>query len=308
MCGIAGIISPDHSRIQQHRLQNMANVLEHRGPDGEGFWINTQQTIGFAHRRLAIIDLSDAANQPLHYLHYTIIFNGEIYNYKELKETLQQKGYHFKTSSDTEIIPAAFDNWGINCLDHFDGMFAFALWNENQKQLILARDRFGEKPLYYHADYAQRGRFQQFIFASEMKALWAVGVPKHLEGTLMLNYLTLGYVQNPIKKTATFYSNILSLPAGHYLTVTPSEGSVQMKRWYKFETMVSEVLGSSSAYIENFHDLFIKSVEKRLRSDVSIGTSLSGGVDSSCIIAAINSLKDVTNNGNILVLLPPFWF
>src|SRR6187551_885811 len=109
MCGIAGIISPNHSLIQQHRLQSMANALHHRGPDGEGFWINAQQTIGLAHRRLAIIDLSDAAAQPLHYLHYTIIFNGEIYNYTELKETLQQKGYHFKTASDTEVIPAAYD-------------------------------------------------------------------------------------------------------------------------------------------------------------------------------------------------------
>jgi len=153
MCGIAGIISPNSLLVQQQRLQCMADVLQHRGPDGEGFWTNAQQTVGFAHRRLAIIDLGTAAAQPMHYLHYTIIFNGEIYNYKELKIELQKKGYVFKTVSDTEVIPAAYDCWGIECFNKFDGMFAFALWNEQLQQLILTRDRFGEKPLYYHADY-----------------------------------------------------------------------------------------------------------------------------------------------------------
>lgn len=293
MCGIAGIISPNNQLLQQARLRGMGDALKHRGPDGEGFWINPEQTIGLAHRRLAIIDLSDAANQPMQYLHYTIIFNGEIYNYKKVKEALQQKGYRFTTASDTEVIPAAYDCWGIHCLDYFDGMFAFALWDESQQRLILARDRFGEKPLYYYADYASRGRFDQFLFASEMKALWAVGVPKNLEGTMMLNYLTLGYIQNPIKKTATFYSNILSLPPGCYLTISPNEGRVQMKRWYKFETAVSVAATASDTYIETFRSLFLQSVESRLNSDVNIGTSLSGGLDSSAIIAAIHALKDV---------------
>ncbi|MEP6844432.1 MAG: asparagine synthase (glutamine-hydrolyzing) [Panacibacter sp.] len=296
MCGIAGIISSNSSFVQQQQLQCMADVLIHRGPNGDGFWINMQQTVGFAHRRLAIIDLSNEAAQPMHFLHYTIIFNGEIYNYKELKEDLSGKGYVFKTASDTEVIPAAYDCWGIDFLDHFDGMFAFALWNEKEQNLLLARDRFGEKPLYYHADYTQRGRFAQFIFASEMKALWAVGVPKNLEGTSMLNYLTLGYTQNPIKKTATFYSNILSLPPGHYLTVTPNEGRVQMKRWYKFQTTISDGSISSDTYIETFRDLLLQSVERRLRSDVSIGTSLSGGLDSSSIIAAIAGVKDLNKH------------
>src|SRR5437870_2099685 len=196
MCGIAGIISQNRSVVQQQRLQLMADTLQHRGPDAEGFWMNEQQTVGFAHRRLAIIDLSDAAAQPLHYLHYTIIFNGEIYNYKELRQTLQEKGYHFATASDTEIIPAAYDCWGKDCLNYFDGMFAFALWNNKEQELFIARDRFGEKPLYYYADFKQRGRFEQFVFASEMKALWQIGVPKNLEGTMMLNYLALGYTQN----------------------------------------------------------------------------------------------------------------
>jgi len=293
MCGIAGIISTNSSLVQQQRLQLMADALKHRGPQGEGFWINAQRTLGFAHRRLAVIDLSNAAAQPLHYLHYTIIFNGEIYNYKELRETLQQKGYSFATHSDTEVIPAAYNCWGIACLDHFDGMFAFALWDDKEQQLLIARDRFGEKPLYYHADYIKRGKFQQFVFASEMKALWRIGIPKNLEGTMMLNYLTLGYTQNPIKKTATFFSNILSLPAGYYLMVSPNTGRVQMKRWYKFET-AAQAGKTTEDLIEIFYKLFTESAERRLRSDVNIGTSLSGGLDSSAVVAAIHAAKDKT--------------
>ncbi len=192
----------------------MADALRHRGPASEGFWKNDDNTVGFAHRRLCILDLSEEAAQPFHYLHYTLVFNGEIYNYIELKEELSKQGYHFSTASDTEVIPAAYDCWGEDCLHHFDGMFVFALFNAKQKTLFIARDRFGEKPFYYYPVYAERGQFQQVIFASEIKALLAAGVSKNLNGTMMLNYIALGYVQNPIQKTATFYNDILSLPPG----------------------------------------------------------------------------------------------
>ena len=232
MCGIAGIISPHSEFIQQHRLQQMADALQHRGPDGEGFWINDDCNVGFAHRRLSIIDLSENGSQPFHYLHYTLVYNGEIYNYIELRNELKQKGYSFHTNTDTEIIPAAYDCWGKDCLNRFDGMFAFALFNKKENEIFIARDRFGEKPLYYFADYKMRGKFEQFLFASEMKALWKAAVPKHLSGMMLLNFLTLGYVQNPLKKSETFYTNILSLPPGHYLSVYPKEGKVRMKKWY----------------------------------------------------------------------------
>jgi asparagine synthase (glutamine-hydrolysing) len=289
MCGIAGIVSPNASLVQQQRLQSMANMLQHRGPDGEKFWINPKQQAGFAHRRLRIIDLSNQAAQPLHFLHYTIIFNGEIYNYLELKEELQKKGYNFSTQSDTEVIPAAYDCWGIECLNKFDGMFALALWDAKREQMLIARDRFGEKPLFYHADYLFRGKFEQFVFASEMKALWAIGLDKNINGTMMLNYITLGYVQNPIKKTETFYSNILSLPPGHYLNVSPKEGRVQMHKWYHPSTSDSF---TGPDVLQKFRELFFTSVQRRLRSDVSIGTSLSGGIDSSAVVAAIYELKN----------------
>ena len=137
MCGIAGIVSPYSSFIQQHRLQAMATALQHRGPDGEGLWINDAQTLGFAHRRLSVIDLSAAAAQPMHYLHYTVMLNGEIYNYIELKEELQNNGYVFTTSSDTEVVPAAYDFWGIDFLNRVDGMFALSVYNRQTKELLL---------------------------------------------------------------------------------------------------------------------------------------------------------------------------
>ncbi len=292
MCGIAGIISPNASLVQQQRLQCMANALQHRGPQGEKFWIDPKYQVGFAHRRLCIIDLSEQAAQPLHYQHYTIIFNGEIYNYIELKDELQKKGYNFSTQCDTEVIPAAYDCWDVECLNKFDGMFAFALWDEKKDQLFIARDRFGEKPLFYHADYLQGGRFEQLVFASEMKALWSVGVDRNMNGTMMLNYLTLGYVQNPIKKTETFYSDILSLPQAYYLIVSPKKGRVKMHKWY--HPKVSDTIKVSDTFIEKFKQLFFTSVQRRLRSDVSIGTSLSGGIDSSAVVAAIYESKDIS--------------
>lgn len=298
MCGIAGIISPYPSFVQTQKLQSMMDTLQHRGPDGEGKWINNESTVCFGHRRLAILDTSNAAAQPFEYLHYTLVFNGEIYNYIELKDTLQKHGYTFRTSSDSEVIPAAFDLWGKDCLHKFDGMFAFALYDTKSKEVWIARDRFGEKPLYYYANYAQRGKFNEFYFASEMKALWAVGVPKELNGTMALNYLTLGYTQNPIKPTQTFYSNILSLPAGHHLSIQPEKGKVQMKRWYTLSASVTENRESGvseSVLIEQFSDLFSTSIKRRLRSDVSVGTSLSGGLDSSGIVASLmeNNLKSL---------------
>ena len=147
MCGIAGIISSDTSLVTTEQLTKMTNALAHRGPDGEAQWISQWGNVGFGHRRLSIIDLTDAGAQPMHYLkRYTIVYNGEIYNYLELKEILYKKGYRFKSLSDTEVILAAYDYWKEDCLEHFDGMFAFALLDIKQQIIFAARDRFGEKP------------------------------------------------------------------------------------------------------------------------------------------------------------------
>ena len=277
MCGIAGIISSDPNIIHQSLLQRMADALSHRGPDGEGFWINKNNIAGLAHRRLAIIDLSAAAAQPMHYLsRYTITYNGEIYNYLELRKHLQTLGYHFITKSDTEVILAAYDMYKEKCLQFFDGMFSFAIWDEKEQQLFAARDRLGEKPFYYYKEG------NQFAFGSEMKALWAIGISKRVEDKMLLNYLTLGHVQNPTDKSQTFYKKISSLMPGHYMMLDALTTKITIARYWDIdkETMLSL---PEESILERFEMLLNNSIKNRLRSDVTIGSSLSGGLDSSSL-------------------------
>ena len=293
MCGIAGIISCKSFFEQQHLLQKMADALKHRGPNGEGFYINEQNTVGFAHRRLSIIDLTEQASQPLHYLHYTIVFNGEIYNYIELKDFLKQKGYTFSTLSDTEVILAAYDFWGEGCLQQFDGMFAIAIYDKRQHEVFIARDKFGEKPLYFlnSSNSVNKNLIEGFYFASEMKAFWAVGVEKQINHQQLLNYLTLGYTSNPIDKSETFYSNIETLEAGYYLKYDIQSMKYEIlcyKQQYN-KTPITQHPTPNNA-IEIFSNLLSNSISKRLRSDVAVGTSLSGGLDSSSIVANIHQL------------------
>jgi asparagine synthase (glutamine-hydrolysing) len=291
MCGIAGIISSKKNRVRLNSLQKMATALQHRGPNGEGFWINESATVGFAHRRLSIIDLSAEAAQPFQYLHVTITFNGEIYNYVELKDFLRQKGFTFSTQSDTEVIVAAYCFWGKDCLQHFDGMFAFALYDNKQNEVFIARDRCGEKPFYYAVSEDDGS----FYFASEMKALWTVGIEKKTNHHQLLNYLTIGYTSNPADKSQTFYSNIRTLEAGHYLLITNNELKItkyelQIKR-DKLQNSIKE----EQEVIATFSNLLTSSIQTRLRSDVAIGTSLSGGLDSSSIVANIHQLTQLGN-------------
>jgi asparagine synthase (glutamine-hydrolysing) len=282
MCGIAGIISSDPNIIHQSLLQRMADALAHRGPDGEGFWMNKSNIAGLAHRRLAIIDLSEAAAQPMHYLaRYTITYNGEIYNYPELKNHLHSKGYTFHSQSDTEVILAAYDLYQEKCLELFDGMFAFAIWDEKKQQLFAARDRFGEKPFYFYKEG------NQFAFASEMKALWAVGISKRVEDKMMLNYLALGHVQNPTDKSQTFFKTISSLMPAHYLVLDALTTTLKIARYWDIDKETILSLPETDV-LERFEMLLNNSVAKRLRSDVTIGASLSGGLDSSSLAYCID--------------------
>ncbi|MEQ1797590.1 MAG: asparagine synthase (glutamine-hydrolyzing) [Lacibacter sp.] len=284
MCGIAGIISMNQQHVSTERLKAMTDAIAHRGPDGEGFWINENKTVGFGHRRLAIIDLSDAAAQPFHYLNrYSITYNGEIYNYIELKEDLLKKGYQFRTQSDTEVILAAYDCWKEECLQQFDGMFAFAIWDEHEQSLFTARDRFGEKPFYYFFDG------EQFVFASEMKALWAAGIKKEIDHTMLLNYIGLGWVKNPVDLSQTFYKNIVCLAQSHYLKLSLKDGKNEITQYWDLDKETVSNLSEAEA-IEQFQSLFSTSIKRRLRSDVEVGTSLSGGLDSSSIAATISQL------------------
>ena len=263
----------------------MTDSLAHRGPDAEGHWINNDNTIALGNRRLSIIDLSNAGNQPMRYINrYTIIHNGEIYNYVEIKEELQKKDYSFSSKTDTEVIAAAYDCWGEECVDHFDGMFAFAIWDEKEKELFAARDRFGEKPFFYFLDK------EQLVFGSEMKALWKAGIERKVNLKLLFNYLTIGYVDNPNIPEETFYENIFKLPPASFLKFSIANFQLSITNYWDIEIENENKKITDAEAIEQFEFLFQQSVKRRLRSDVPVGTSLSGGLDSSSIIAAARQL------------------
>ena len=294
MCGIAGIISPNPDLISIIRLQKMADALVHRGPDGEGYWINEKQSVGFAHRRLAVIDLSEAAAQPMHYAtggspvstqRYTITYNGEIYNYPEIKRQLAAKGYTFRTGSDTEVILAAYDCYKEECLQYFDGMFAFVIWDEREQTLFAARDRFGEKPFFYFFDEANN----TLLFGSEMKALWAAGVEKNVDEEALLYYIGLGLTQFPVEKHRTFYKKIYALPPAHYMKWQVKYRHRTACRYWDIDKNNTSPRNEKEA-VEIFRSLFFSAVKRRLSSDVPIGTSLSGGLDSASIVGAIHRL------------------
>jgi asparagine synthase (glutamine-hydrolysing) len=283
MCGIAGILSLDKSSISESSIKNMTDSLYHRGPDGGGIWIDTTDNIGLGHRRLSIIDLSESGKQPMHYLdRYTITFNGEIYNYIEIKTFLLTKGYVFKTSTDTEVLLALFDHKGYDCLGLLDGMFAFAIWDKVAKKLFCARDRFGEKPFYYSINDSS------FVFSSEIKALWAYGLPKIKNDVMIFNYLYFNSINNPDNLSETFYDNIKLLKPSSYLVINVKlEIEIEKKYWDVDYTNINTTFSYEQAKID-FADLLQSSVNLRLRSDVPIGSSLSGGLDSSVIVALIN--------------------
>ncbi len=287
MCGIAGIIAKDPSFLSKDRLKKMTDIIAHRGPDGEGHWISENGEVGLGHRRLSIIDLSHEADQPMHYLgRYTIVFNGEIYNYIELRETLKQQGYTFKTQSDTEVLMALYDRHQSGCLQMLDGMFAFVLYDAKENKIFCARDRFGEKPFFYHF---KKGT--HFLFGSEMKCLWSGGVEKRMNNRMLFNYLSFGYLENPQDITESFYEGCTRLEHSHYLTLSLDTFEISINRYYDIDWKnIQEDITLAKAK-EQFESLFYTSVQRRLRSDVTVGSSLSGGLDSSLVVCVIDELK-----------------
>jgi asparagine synthase (glutamine-hydrolysing) len=293
MCGIAGIIQSNSQGYSIGHIKKMTGALSHRGPDGEGTWQNKAGNVLLGHRRLSIIDLTDAGEQPMHFTPahsnneegsapcYTIIHNGEIYNYIELRDELIKEGYSFKSQTDTEIIAAAYDYWGDECVDYFDGMFAFAIWDSTKKQLFAARDRFGEKPFFYFFDN------DTFLFASEMKALWAAGVSKTPNQKMLFNFITIGYTDNPEQPGETFFENIFKLPPATSLNYNPDTKQLVLEKYWDINSEKENKKITDDEAIEQFSSLFSSSIKRRLRSDVSLGASLSGGLDSSSIIATV---------------------
>jgi len=285
MCGIAGIVGNNLQLDDRMKISAAIHCLQHRGPDAVGIWTSKQNNTILGHRRLSIIDLSTAASQPLIYMdRYTIIHNGEVYNYIELRNELQQKGYAFNSASDTEVIAAAYDAWKEQAVQKMDGMFAFAIWDEKEKTLFAARDRMGEKPFYFFFDG------NQLLFASELKAMWEMGAPREVNRSMLYNFLTIGYTSNPGDPQETFYSNLHKLPAASYLRFYIN-GEPEVMRYWQVDPEIKNTISSENA-IEQFRLLFAESIKKRLRSDVPVGTSLSGGLDSSSIIAFCEKFAD----------------
>jgi len=282
MCGIAGVWKFNGERLNRGELEKMANTLKHRGPDGEGFWIREDQRLGFAHRRLKIIDLSAQADQPFFSQDgkFVIVLNGEIYNYIELKRKLQQQGYSFSTTSDTEVLLYMYIVHGINCLNYLDGMFAFAIYDKDRDYLFCARDRFGEKPFFF-SWYKDT-----FYFASEVKALFAAGVPSDINEKALYRYFVYNTVENPYVPDETLYQYVKQLPHSHYIVVE-NNASFRLKKYYEISIKKYE----QHDVVERFLYYFDTSIERRLRSDVAVGTSLSGGLDSSSIVVKVAEKK-----------------
>ncbi|MGB3590701.1 MAG: asparagine synthase (glutamine-hydrolyzing) [Nonlabens sp.] len=283
MCGIAGIIGSLSDR--ERKLDAMLNAQQHRGPDHTEKYSSSDIALG--HNRLSIIDLSAAAHQPFFSTdnRYVLVFNGEIYNYKELKKRLESR-YTFTTSSDTEVLLAAYIVWGCDCLHHLNGMFSFAVWDNTEQEFFAARDRFGVKPFYY---YIQE---RSVIFASEIKSLFAAGVDREPWLEVWSGYMTRGDYGAPDQ---TFWKGIQQLPGGHYMTIKNSKPVI--KQWYNFteRVLLEEQSMPFKEAKSHYLNLLEESIELRFRADVPVGFNLSGGLDSSTLLAMVNSIHGGKN-------------
>ena len=272
MCGINGITFRDEKII---KLMN--NTLKHRGPDALEYKLFPELSLG--HARLSIIDLTTAGNQPMTKLGYTIVFNGEIYNYLELKEELITKGYKFTTKTDTEVILAAYDLWGKNCLNKFNGMWAFAIYNDKEKELFLSRDRFGVKPLYYSINN------KNLAFSSEIKPLLKIGISRKPNEKIIASYLQCGLIDY---NDETFFKNIYTLEPGHYAIWNFTNKKLTIKQYYELKNNKIEI--SETKATNEIKEILEDSIKLRFRSDVEVGCCLSGGLDSSTIVGVSDKL------------------
>ena len=283
MCGIAGMVSiKGHADLPLVAAMNRA--LVHRGPNDGGEWLDPTGQVALANRRLAILDLTTAGHQPMLSPDgaLCLVFNGEIYNYVELRDELTALGRVFRTQTDTEVVLAAYEQWGPNCVERFNGMFAFALWDSERRQLIAARDRFGEKPFYYHCSPGH------FCFASEIKALVldpALG--RDVDEVALARYLVDARVDGDER---TFLRHVRQLRPAHLLVVE-SNGTLSERPYWTLplETVRNVTLAAAA---DEFRALLTDSVRLRIRSDVPIGSSLSGGLDSSSIVCTMRNLLD----------------
>ena len=281
MCGIVGIVGNNWQRDQ---LEAMVVSQQHRGPDADGIYLDPTGVAGIGHNRLSIIDLSEAGKQPMTESNgrYWIVYNGEIYNYVELRAELDAD-YQFRTRTDTEVLLAAYQKWGADCLDRLIGMFAFLIWDEHTKMLFAARDRFGVKPLYYglHPDGS-------LLLASEIKTLHAGGLPASPDTIAWSTYLTYGVHDHTDR---TFWSGVNALPPGSSLKW--QDGKIQVSSWYNLAQQVGATFDERNVGVvkEEYLALLTESVRLRFRSDVPVGINLSGGLDSSTLLGLVQKVQ-----------------
>lgn len=291
MCGIAGTVwgpTPEHPV-----LRRMAAAMAHRGPDDEQVW--SDERAGLAFRRLAIIDLDPRSAQPQHLEHLHLVFNGEIYNYRELRTELQGLGHAFRTEGDGEVLLHAWAQWGVGALDRLNGMFAFAVWDDRRGELTLCTDPFGEKPVYWCRDG------ERFVFASDIRALReavpSLGAPRE---DALAPFLALGLMP---EVEDSFFAGVQRLPAAGLLRVA-ADGAVTPRRYWTPARV--EVPHRYEDAVAHLRELLVDSVRLRLRSDVPVGTSLSGGVDSSAVVALAGSLGAATTRHAFTASFPGF--
>lgn len=284
MCGITGIIDFRGSRpIDRELVAAMNGTLSHRGPDGDGF--HFEDGVGLGHRRLSIIDI-EGGKQPIYNEDESVVltYNGEIYNFRELVDELRQKGHKFRTHCDTEVVVHAWEEWGVDCLARFNGMFAFALWDRNKQTLFVARDRIGIKPLYY--SITPDG---QFIFGSELKAVVRhPDVSVDLDPQAIEEYFTFGYVPDP----RSIYASVKKLEPGHFIHQQRGRSLTDPVRYWDVPLDADAAnFGSVDALGEELRENLKASVERRMIADVPLGAFLSGGIDSSAIVAMMRELN-----------------
>lgn len=279
MCGILGAYGSDKGQIDQGKFEHALSLLAHRGPDGSHIW--SGGNVLFGHTRLSIVDLSENASQPMldRSSQFVIIHNGEIYNYQEIRGELEKRGAVFHTRSDTEVILEAYKQWGLECQEHFNGMWAFAIYDLAKDELFLSRDRYGVKPLHY------ANLPGQLVFASEIKPLLDLGVDSEPDWSQVNRYLQ---EWSPGLSGKTPFKNIQELPAGHCMMVTTS--GQRLVRWWNIADRLVDVPRRFQQRMEYFRELFEDAVRLRLRNDVDTGVTLSGGMDSGSIYGASRKL------------------
>ena len=285
MCGITGIFNLDGAPVSVNVLRRMTDAVRHRGPDGEGFWIDSY--VGFGHRRLAIIDLSPHAHQPMQTVDGSVVltYNGEIYNYQELRVQLEALGHAFRSSSDTEVLLHGYRQWGAGVVERLNGMFAFGIWDKREQRLVLGRDRYGIKPLYYW----QQG--STLLFGSEIKALLEhPAVERRVDLPALNEYFSF---QN-VFTDRTLFAGVKLLPAAHVLTVNLGEpGSMRETRYWDYDFREDPSIDEADA-VHEFRRLFEQAVQRQLVSDVEVGAYLSGGIDSGAVTCiAARNLRDM---------------